>query len=77
MNLWLAPIWVGNFELFDGHLALWLHATHLGRHLPSVGQTVALDHAVGNVDSETVDTAVEPELKHLVELVAHHRVAPV
>ncbi len=42
-----------------------------------VGQAVGLDHAVGDVDAEAVDAAVEPEAQDVAELLAHLVVGPV
>ena len=73
----LTPVWVGNLELGDGHVALGLYSAHLGRELLGVWQAIALDHAVRNVDSEAGGTSVEPEAQHGVELVANRWVLPV
>ena len=52
------------------------HAAALGGRRV-VGQPVGLDHAVGDVDPEAVDAAVEPEAQDAAELLAHLLVRPV
>ena len=42
-----------------------------------VRQTRFLDHRVGNIDAETIDSAVEPEPQHPVELLEDVGVLPV
>ena len=44
---------------------------------PNIWEVLVLDHAVGHVDTEAVDSTVEPEAEHTVELGANLFVLPV
>lgn len=49
---------------------------HRGLTLP-VGKAGSLDQAMGNIDAEAVDAAIQPEAQDVLELRAHLGVFPV
>src|SRR6266576_2556291 len=69
---------LGPFHVVDGPLAIELHVGGiLGSGRRVVTQLAVFDDALGNIDPEAGDAAVEPEAVDVVEGITNGRVPPV